>query len=246
MKLIYDCHTHTNFSHGKATASEMIKEAHRQGLSGIYITEHGYAHYYAKKLNREKYLQLKHEIERMKNLYPEMDIRFGVEANIVSTEGRIDIEDDIDIFDFINAGFHVMIKMDNVKSYTNLFLPSLIAQRIKNEKIYARVCRSCTDAAIKMLDRYDINMITHPTSNYPMFIDELAQKCAQTGTLLEINNSRQKLDAKQLAQAAQTPGVQFAVGSDAHIVSNVGSCSRAFEIIQQSGVSTDRIVNVVQ
>ncbi len=244
MQLIYDCHTHTNYSHGKASATLMIEEAHRQGLKGIYITEHGYAHHYAKELNREKYLLLKYEIERMQNRYPEMDIKFGVEANIVNVNGRIDIQDDIDVFDFVNAGFHVMLKMDDIKSYFKMFLPSLMTRRINMPKLYEKTREINTQAAINMLDRYKINMITHPSSNYPLDIEKIARKCAECGTLLEINNARGILNAKQLKEAALTQNVNFAVGSDAHMVSDVGACERAFEIISASGVSLNRIVNV--
>ena len=46
MKLIYDLHTHTVFSHGKGTIEENVKVAKQKGLTKIAITDHGFEHFY--------------------------------------------------------------------------------------------------------------------------------------------------------------------------------------------------------
>lgn len=41
MKLKYDLHTHTVWSHGKGTVEDNVKEALKKGLNKIAITDHG-------------------------------------------------------------------------------------------------------------------------------------------------------------------------------------------------------------
>ena len=41
MKLKYDLHTHTVWSHGKGTVEDNVKEAVKKGLNKIAITDHG-------------------------------------------------------------------------------------------------------------------------------------------------------------------------------------------------------------
>ena len=44
MKINYDLHTHTIYSHGKGTIEENAQAAKEKGLEGIAITDHGFSH----------------------------------------------------------------------------------------------------------------------------------------------------------------------------------------------------------
>lgn len=44
MKINFDLHTHTVYSHGKGTIAENAKSAAEKGLYGIGITDHGFSH----------------------------------------------------------------------------------------------------------------------------------------------------------------------------------------------------------
>lgn len=248
MKLIYDCHTHTNYSHGKNTAMEMIESAFKKNLSGIHITEHGSWHHYAKrnKLDKEMYLRLRDEIESCKIKYPDMDIKFGVEANIISTDGEIDVFNNYDgVFDFINVGYHMMVVMKNLSSNVNIQARVIASSKLGMHFSDNKFSEICTATMLKTLDNYKINMITHPTRSYPMDMIKIAEKCSETDTLLEINNSKSLLNAEQVKRIiSSNDTVMFAVGSDAHNANDVGNCDNAFKIIEESEISLDRVVNV--
>lgn len=244
MKLTKDMHSHTYYSHGTASIEEMVKAAVQKGLSEIHITEHGYAHHYARKLNRAKYLEMYEQIKTLQDQYPRIRIVFGVEANIVSMQGDIDIKnEDLELFEVVNVGFHVMCKMKNLMSFIKLHALAFLAYRAHMRIFQKASEKYCTEAILRTLDRYKIHMITHPMSNYRFDLEKVARKCVETGTILEINNARGRLNAEEVKQIKDLD-VAFVIGSDAHVPKDVGSCARGFEIIKQSGLNIDRVLNV--
>lgn len=244
MKMIYDPHTHTSWSHGTASAAEMIRAAHDMGLKGIYITEHGPNHFYARHMTRESYLQLRNEIEAAKADYPDMDIKYGTEANIISLKGDIDIDDSLlPVFDFINVGYHMMLKWKDFSSWLLLFVPAALIKKCRFHFLEKSLSRRATAAMAAALDKYKINMITHPTSNYPQDLIAIAEKCAERGTVLEINEPRCLLNAEQLKRLKDI-NVNFAVGSDAHSPERVGACEKALTSVAESGLPAERFLNI--
>mgnify|MGYP002861291590 CR=1 FL=1 len=244
MKILYDPHTHTSWSHGTATASEMIKKAHDMGLRGIHITEHGWNHHYARKMTRESYISLKTEIEENKKLYPDMDIKFGTEANIISLDGDIDFPDDmLGIFDVVNVGYHMLIKWKNIKSWWKLFVPCALSKKLHMKFLDKGLSQRTTDAMLKCLDRYHIDMITHPGRNYPIDIEKIAEKCIETGTLLEINGECGLMNEEMVNKIKDTD-VKYIVGSDAHWPERIADVSRSFEIIDKTGLDPKKVVNL--
>lgn len=245
LHLTQDVHVHTYYSHGTASVEEMVAAAVNAGLSEVHITEHGYAHYYARKIDRNVYLKMRDEINAASEKYPNIKVVFGVEANIFSSQGDIDIRDtDLELFDEINVGFHVLCKMKNLRSYFLLHVLPFLAYRCKIKGLVPKSVKVCTETLLAALRRYPIHMITHPMSNYPFELRKVAAVCAETGTILEINNARGKLDAQEVLSILDLP-VKFAVGSDAHCPADVGKHALAFAIIEESGLDPSRVVNVV-
>ncbi len=244
MRLTKDLHTHTIYSHGTGTIAQMVQSAREKGLSEIHITEHGYSHYYARKLNRARYLEMKNQIDLLQIENPDIKIVFGAEANIFSVKGDIDLNDeDIALFDVVNVGFHVLCHMKNLSSYFKIHFLAVLAYRFRL-KIFEKISvKYCSEAMLSALDKYSIHMITHPLSNYKFDLLEVARKCEQTGTILEINNARGKLNTEDV-KLLKDMDLRFAVGSDAHKSENVGKCDTSFQIIADSGLSIDKIVNV--
>ena len=244
MRITEDVHTHTFYSHGKNSIEEMTAAAVKKGLSAVHITEHGKAHWTARKMNMQRYEEMKNEIVRLRLLYPQIKIIFGLEANIISTDGDLDFTDEeLALFDTVNAGFHMMAKMKNLKSYIKITLASVIFSKLKIRLFQKSFCRTCTESMICALHRYNINMITHPTSRFLIDLIRVAEACEETSTLLEINSSRSKLDASELASLKDRT-VLFAAGSDAHSADRAGDFTAAEAVITESGIDLSRIVNI--
>jgi len=244
MKLIYDPHTHTNYSHGVNTIEEMVVAAIDMGMTEIHITEHGNMHLYARKIRKEDYLKMKETIVSLREKYPQIKIIFGIEANIVSTDGDLDFTpEEMEMFDMVNMGFHVLCRMKNLSSYINIHLWYLLGYKLKIKPFRKLSVRHATKAMINALEKYNVNMITHPMSNYRVDLMKVAQVCEKTGTILEVNNSRCKLNSEELSSIKELD-IKIAAGSDAHKKENVGRCDDSLRIIKESGIDISKAVNV--
>ena len=112
-RLIADYHTHTRYSkgllvyyHGKGTIEENVAAAAAKGLREIGITDHGPGHIFYG-LNLSRLPDMRRDVAEAARKYPEVKIQLGVEANIIHSGNGLDVApEDIEKFDFINAGYH--------------------------------------------------------------------------------------------------------------------------------------------
>ena len=122
MAFFGDYHTHTIYSrkkflpykHGKNTAEENIERASELGLKEIAITDHGFNHrvYGTNFNNILRVNSVKEELSKKYNI----NVLSGVEANIISREGDIDIsQDQIKSLDILVCGFHTFVKAKTFK-----------------------------------------------------------------------------------------------------------------------------------
>ena len=112
MALLADYHTHTKFSrhnHGKGSVEDNVRVAYEKGLAQIAITDHGFN----QKLygvRRKDIPLVKEKIEDAKEMYP-IDVLLGVEANLISSNGDLDIvAEDMKDLDIVLCGFHRLVK----------------------------------------------------------------------------------------------------------------------------------------
>ena len=105
-RMVYDIHTHTTFSHGKGSIEDNVKAALERGLSIIGIADHGPGHL-TYGVKRKDLPVMREEIRRLQPLYPNIQILLGVEANIITPSGKLDItEKEANDLDYILAGYH--------------------------------------------------------------------------------------------------------------------------------------------
>lgn len=100
---MWDLHTHTTFSDGKATPEEMIATAIRKGMSKLGISDHSYTFfdetYCIKKDQIEKY---RHCISALKEKYQEkIRVLLGVEQDYYS-------EEPTDNYDYVIGSVHYL------------------------------------------------------------------------------------------------------------------------------------------
>lgn len=244
-RLIGDYHTHTLYSrngHGKGTIRENAERALSLGLKELYITDHGPGHLFFGLKRKMIPIVRKEIVDLNKEFEGRIKIFFGVEANVVDYDGKIDIkEDEIKYFDIINVGYHTGVRFLNIKSeilfrYINPL--SKYSSRLEN---YIR--EKNTEALIKIVENYPIRIITHPGEKVNLDIRKLAEACEKQGTLLEINGHHNHISVENLAITAQTD-CRFSVGSDAHFPDAVGSVEGAFRRIEESGIPLTKVENV--
>lgn len=241
MHLIFDYHTHTLYSHGKGTILENIEVALNKGLKSIAITDHGPGHV-TYGVKRKKVTKMRQEVENHNKKYLDINIKLGVEANIIHSNGELDIsKDEAKNFDMILAGYHYGVFGNNLALsgliHMGNYFSSVTGVPIKRLKVMN------TEAIIKALKLNDIDILTHPGSKGFVYMDEVANACAKTDTLMEINNSHRHLTVEEIVEAAKT-NAKFIINSDAHSPDKVGEFSEGLKRAVAAQLPISRIVNI--
>lgn len=241
MILLGDYHTHTKYSrknHGKGTVLENACVARDKGIKQIAITDHGFNHWMFG-IKRKNIAELKEEVLNAREITG-VDILLGVESNLISADGSIDVvEGDYDNLDILLMGFHRLVKMETIKdlfyiNYANglsIFSPSK-----------ERISRNTT-AFLKALDKYPIDVITHLNFGFPTDTLAVARMAKEKGSLIELNGKRINFTDKELEIMA-SEGVKFIVNSDAHSPDRVGEVNKALNLIFRLGLPLNQIVNI--
>ena len=240
-KITYDWHTHTTFSHGLGSIADNVQAAARRGLRGVGITDHGTGHlFYGFK--RARFAEMRREIETLKARNPGIAVFMGIEANIVSAAGRLDLSpSEFALFDYVIAGYHYGAFGERPLSLAFLHAENMIGDSFGLSG--KRLLIKNTEMTEKALHANDIKMLTHPGDKGPADLFAIARACAETDTLFEINARHKALTAEGLRTAARTD-VKFAVSSDAHSPRRVGETAHAIELIREAGIYAARVVNL--
>ena len=249
-RLKYDLHTHTTFSHGKGSIEDNVKEAVKKGLTGIAITDHGPGHL-TYGIKRSDVPVMRAEVERLKKVYPQIDIFLGVEANIVAWDNWLDVtKEEIPQYDFILAGYHYGVR--HGYCIENYLYEHIKGGKTKNAAQSGSQSRSAkggsllarnTEMTVRAIYENPIKILTHPGDKGPFDIVEIAKACEARGTLMEINDRHGHMTEEELKAVAPL-GVSFIISSDAHTVDRVGSCDKAIKRMLNAGIDPGRVINL--
>lgn len=244
MKTKADYHVHSTYSrhnHGKSTIEEIVQKAVELGLEEIAITDHGPKHYLFG-IQKNNLKEAKDKIIDLRKKYPQIKILLGVEANILDYEGNTDITDEVIKYcDIILCGYHIGVLFSSVKDAWKFSAMNKLGR--KNKKIYEEMKAKNTEAVVKAMHKYKINILTHPGDKIPLNTDLIAKAAEETGTILEINNSHSHLNAEEI-KAALKYNVKFVINSDSHIKDKIGSHEKGLKAAMDAGLDLSRIINL--
>ena len=236
MKLSGDFHTHTIYTHGKGSVEENVKQAENLGLKAIAITEHCYNSKYA--IKRGDLEKIADDIEKIRDKY-DIKILRGIEANLISREGDIDISDEeLKDLDLVILGFHKMTK-SSVAERLKFFLPNILLKRKNKKRIEIN-----TNAYLRAMDKHRVSILAH--LNYggcKVDCVRLAKECVKKGIYIELNGKRINFTKKELQDMVKI-GVKFIINSDAHHPLAVGKNHRAFNLVEKYKIPLESIVNI--
>lgn len=240
-RLIADYHTHTYFSHGRGSIECNVRQALARGLKRIALTDHGFSQPMMG-MTGEKLLHMRRIIDELNRKYSgEIEVLLGVEANVVSMSGRIDVPDRyLPMLDLLGVGLHRAV-LTLSQPYVWRVKWALNASAVL-KGLRERLARACTEALSAAISRYDVDFITHPGYHYPVHIERLADAAARTGTAIEINSAHGLPEACDL-RLAMNRGVLFSIGSDAHRPENVGEFALGLRLAREAGIPPERIIN---
>lgn len=242
MILFGDYHTHTKYSrhgHGKGTILENASVALNKGLKQIAISDHGFNHNFFG-VRRKDIPDVKEDILNAKEVTG-VDILLGVEANLISQAGDIDIiETDFEFLNILLMGHHRMAKMNSFKDFQKLSIVNMCGSPYAPSK--ERLNRNTT-AFLRALDKYPIDVITHLNYGFPTDTLAVAKLAKEKGTFIELNGKRINFTDQELITMAEE-GVNFIVNSDAHSPERVGECNNGINTIFRLGLPLNQVVNI--
>ncbi|MGL5438870.1 MAG: PHP domain-containing protein [Filifactoraceae bacterium] len=236
MKQFAEYHSHTFYSDGKMTMEDLVNAARYVGLEKIGISDHGYKHM-GFGVKYKDYDKMKSEIERLREKYKDIDILFGVEANILDEYGNIDIDDKIyNLVDYVMAGYHFGSKPSSfrtIRNHTFNYIKSLKHVEVEYN----------TKAIINTIKNNKIIAITHPGDKGRILTREVALTAAKYGVALEISNHHNNLSYEQLMEIKDIEDLRYIVGADAHKKEDIGNLGKAFKNIERANISVSSIIN---
>jgi len=241
MKLKFDIHTHTVFSHGKGSIEDNVKAALAAGLETLGISDHGPGHV-TYGIKRSAIPEMRAEINRLQPLYPQIKLLLGVEANIMNRSGSLDLtSEEAAAFDYINAGYHYGVFGEAPLFSAGVHLANLLGEVSHRSSKKTKALN--TDLIIKAIHQNPIRLLTHPGAKAELYLDEVAKACAERGTYMEINNSHSFLSVEGIALTAKT-SVSYVISSDAHVPGRVGHFDKALQNAIKANLDLSRIVNL--
>ncbi|MDY0236089.1 MAG: PHP domain-containing protein [Gudongella sp.] len=247
-----DYHTHTIYSsgfrkkgphHATGTIEDNVVVAYKKGLKTIVISDHGPGHYlYGLRLG---YLEeIKDEIKRLREIYEPKGLRIllGLESNIIGVDGELDVDDKLlKELDILLMGYHYGAMPAGPRDAINLYWNTQISKLV--ESMSEKSKDVMTLAYIKAMQRYPIDIITHPGSKAEIHIKEVATEAIKYGTALEISSKHKELSVIALKEIKDIE-VELYINSDAHQPNWVGEYEKGIQKAISSGIDLNRIVNI--
>lgn len=242
MRVFADYHTHTRFSHGTGTVRENVRVAAEKGLEAVAITDHGPANLFGLGVrDLATFDEIEGQVRECRAAFPDVKVLMGVEANIISTDGDLDVPADVlRRMDVVLVGHHLMVRGKTLSDSWKLSVRNLLGRRSRSFARRARVDN--TKSLIEAIRGNRVDIVTHPGLHVSIDTEELARECARVDTALEINAKHAHLDV-EFVKTAAAQGANFCIDSDAHSPDEVGDFGRALEVARRAGLDTDRIIN---
>lgn len=222
MKLVIDTHTHTYASgHAYSTLIENAGLAKANGMAMFCTTDHaesmpGAPHYWF--FSNQKILP---------RFIDGIAILRGVEANILSIDGDVDIHPSTDSkLDWAIASFH--------------------------EPVFRPASKDAhTQALINTIKSGRIDALGHlGNPNFDFDFEQVLACAAEHDVAIEINNTTLRGQSRvgsvercrQIATVGKKLGVYFTTGSDAHFCYDVGNLTLASELLDDVGVNPEKVI----
>lgn len=241
MKINFDMHTHTVYSHGKGTIEENALSAKEKGLYGIVISDHGFSHP-AFGMKRKKVDQMRRDCILAEEKTG-VKVCLGIESNIRGKDGTIDVVlEDYSKLDVLLVGVHKFVYFNSVKDWYYLLFKNMLRDEFKF-KTTDKLVKYNTESYVNAIKNNPIDVLTHVGYGCVCDAVEVAKVAADYGTLLEISTKKSHLTDEEWVKVIDT-GVNFVINSDAHSVDRIGDVALAEELFKRVNFPMERILNI--
>lgn len=221
-----DFHTHSKYSDGQNSISEMAEAAQSLGYQYINITDHSQSLKVARGLSIDNLKKKKEEILKLNSCLKNFKILFGSEVDIDS-DGKLDYPDRVLVeFDIVVAAIHSGFKQSR-------------------SQLTKRLISACKNK--------NVDILAHPTArlwgardSYEIDFDEVFKAARDNATILEINAFPLRLDLNDInCRKAKEKGVKLAIATDAHTTDQLKSMYLGVAVARRGWLSEDDVINTL-
>lgn len=236
-----DCHTHSEWSDGKESAETMAQAARRRGYAYQVLTDHSWSLTIANGLSPT-------QVEQQHRLIGELNERFArEEAAGEAPEGAHP-----DGFRLLH-GCEMEIRVDGRLDYDDAVLARF-------DVVVASLHVGRRQPRAQLMARYEtalrsphVDIIAHPSGrkidqrpDLDLDWERFYALAAETGTLLEVNGSDERLDLDdRRARAALDAGCRFTIDSDAHYMSEWDNVTWGTAIARRGWLEARHVANTL-
>ena len=226
-----DMQMHTQWSDGETTIEQLARAAQAKGYEYILITDHSQSLGVANGLTPERLKQQRQEIDAVNALGLGIRVLQGSEVEI-KADGSLDYPDEVlASLDIVLASLHTSLRQERDK---------------------------VTQRALKAIRNPHVDIFAHPTGRLnfeagdpkkaregaDLDIEAIIAACKETGTILEINASPERLDLNDLnARRALDVGCTLVISTDAHNPGMFNNMHFGVAVARRAWATADRVIN---
>jgi DNA polymerase (family 10) len=219
-----DLQTQTSWTDGAHTIEDMAREAKRQGLEYIAITDHTKSLAMTRGSDEKKLRKQMAAIDELNAAGLGIAILKGAEVNI-NKDGTLDIDDEtLAMLDVVGVAVHAHFHLSREEQ---------------------------TRRVIRAMESPHADILFHPTGRligkrepYDIDIEAVIAAAKRTGTVLEIDALPDRLDLKdEHARKAVAAGVKLVIDSDAHHTGHFQLLHYGIAAARRGWVRKDDVIN---
>jgi DNA polymerase (family X) len=234
-----DCHAHSDWSDGHAPIEALADAARRRGLSYLALTDHSQSLTVANGLSPA-------QVELQRRVIGELNERFAREE----ARGEAPAGGHPDGFRLLH-GCELEITLDGALDYDDALLARF-------DVVVASLHVGRRQPRARLMKRYrvalrspHVDVVAHPSGrrigerpDLDLDWDALYREAAESGTLLEVNGSDERLDLDEhRVQAALEAGCELVIDSDAHWPDELGNLRWGVGIARRGWLPAASVAN---
>lgn len=221
-----EVHCHSTWSDGRNTIEEMARAALARGYSYLAITDHSQSLGVANGLTPERLRRQRQEIEQAQARVPGIRLWQGVEME-VKADGSLDYPDEVLAeLDFVVASVHTGLRQER-------------------DTLTRRALAAINNPYVKLLGHPSGRLLTKREGG-DFDMGAIMRAAAETGTMLEINASPERLDLSDAhVHRAIELGVKLVINCDAHSVDDFDNLHFGVATACRGWASAENIANTL-
>ncbi|HLF26373.1 MAG TPA: DNA polymerase/3'-5' exonuclease PolX [Anaerolineae bacterium] len=226
-----DLQMHTTWSDGALTIADMARAAKARGYAYILITDHSQSLGITNGLSPERLKAQRAEIDRVNGMGLGIRVLHGAEVEI-KADATLDYPDEVlASLDIVLASLHT-------------------ALRQPRERVTRRALAAIHNPHIDIFAHptgrrlYDGGSLDRGREGADLDIETVLQAAAETGTIVEINASPERLDLNDIhARRANELGCLFSIDTDAHHPDMFEFMRYGVAVARRAWIAAERVVN---